>query len=84
MTMDGRVAILRAGEPQQIGSSDEVYAHPVNALVAGFIGSPAMNLLSGRFERGGGRCLVTFGGSPLLVPPPVLARRPRLASAAGR
>ena len=45
MTMGDRVAILRDGLLQQLGTPDEVYDRPVNAFVAGFIGSPSMNLL---------------------------------------
>ena len=45
MTMGDRVAILRDGVLQQLGTPDEVYDRPVNAFVAGFIGSPSMNLL---------------------------------------
>src|SRR2546428_4376535 len=43
MTMGDRVAILRDGVLQQLGTPDEVYDTPVNEFVAGFIGSPAMN-----------------------------------------
>jgi multiple sugar transport system ATP-binding protein len=43
MTLGDRVVVLRAGEAQQIGTPDELYNHPVNLFVAGFIGSPAMN-----------------------------------------
>jgi multiple sugar transport system ATP-binding protein len=43
MTLGDRVVVLRAGEAQQIGTPEELYAHPANLFVAGFIGSPAMN-----------------------------------------
>ena len=43
MTLGDRVVVLRAGQAQQIGTPDELYNHPVNLFVAGFIGSPAMN-----------------------------------------
>ncbi len=43
MTLGDRVVVLRAGEAQQIGTPDELYNHPANLFVAGFIGSPAMN-----------------------------------------
>jgi multiple sugar transport system ATP-binding protein len=45
MTMGDRVAVLRAGELQQIGTPREVYERPANAFVAGFVGTPAMNLV---------------------------------------
>ena len=44
MTMGDRVAILRDGVLQQLGNPEEIYDNPVNAFVAGFIGSPSMNL----------------------------------------
>ena len=46
MTLGDRVVVLRAGEAQQIGTPDELYNHPANLFVAGFIGSPAMNFFS--------------------------------------
>jgi multiple sugar transport system ATP-binding protein len=45
MTMGDRVAVLKDGELQQVDTPGELYNNPVNAFVAGFIGSPAMNLL---------------------------------------
>jgi multiple sugar transport system ATP-binding protein len=45
MTLGNRVAVLRAGRIEQIGSPTEVYCRPANQFVAGFIGSPSMNFL---------------------------------------
>jgi len=45
MSLANRIAILSAGELQQIGTPDDVYDHPANLFVAEFIGSPPMNLL---------------------------------------
>ncbi len=45
MTLGDRICVMNHGELQQVGSPQEVYDHPTNAFVAGFIGSPAMNLL---------------------------------------
>ena len=50
MTMGDRVAILRDGVLQQLGTPEEIYDNPVNTFVAGFIGSPSMNLISARME----------------------------------
>jgi multiple sugar transport system ATP-binding protein len=50
MTLGDRVAVMRAGRLQQVGSPAELYAHPDNLFVAGFIGSPAMNFMTGRVE----------------------------------
>src|SRR5246127_2710912 len=54
MTMGDRVAVMRRGELQQVAPPQELYDHPVNMFVGGFIGSPAMNMLEARGERGGG------------------------------
>jgi multiple sugar transport system ATP-binding protein len=53
MTMGQRVAVLRDGRLQQCGPPRELYNHPVNVFVAGFIGSPAMNLLPARLNGDG-------------------------------
>ena len=52
MTLADRIAIMRAGVIQQIGSPDEIYDQPANLFVAGFIGAPAMNLIHGRIRSG--------------------------------
>ena len=50
MTLGDRIAVMRAGELQQAGTPAELYSHPVNLFVAGFIGSPAMNFLPGEID----------------------------------
>ncbi len=50
MTLGDRVAVMRAGELQQVGSPMELYNHPKNLFVAGFIGSPAMNFMPATIE----------------------------------
>jgi multiple sugar transport system ATP-binding protein len=52
MTLGDRVVVMRGGLVQQVGSPQELYDRPVNLFVAGFIGSPAMNFLSGTLEEG--------------------------------
>jgi len=52
MTLGDRVAVMRLGLLQQVGSPKELYDTPVNLFVAGFIGSPAMNFMSGTVEDG--------------------------------
>ncbi|HEX4832994.1 MAG TPA: sn-glycerol-3-phosphate ABC transporter ATP-binding protein UgpC [Trebonia sp.] len=52
MTLGDRVAVMRGGLLQQAGSPKELYDRPGNLFVAGFIGSPAMNFLSGTLEEG--------------------------------
>ena len=53
MTMGDRVAVLKDGILQQVDTPTNLYNHPVNAFVAGFIGSPAMNLLDLKFDDAG-------------------------------
>jgi multiple sugar transport system ATP-binding protein len=52
MTMGDRVAVMRKGRLQQVAAPEELYEKPVNVFVAGFIGSPAMNVLQARIEGG--------------------------------
>jgi multiple sugar transport system ATP-binding protein len=52
MTLGDRVAVMRAGALQQVGSPAELYDRPRNLFVAGFIGSPAMNFMIGQIEGG--------------------------------
>jgi multiple sugar transport system ATP-binding protein len=53
MTMGQRVAVLRDGRLQQCGPPRELYSRPANLFVAGFIGSPSMNLVSARLDSDG-------------------------------
>ena len=53
MTMADRIVVMHDGVVEQIGTPLELYDHPANLFVAGFIGSPAMNVLAGRIEDGG-------------------------------
>jgi multiple sugar transport system ATP-binding protein len=59
MSLAHRIAVLNAGELQQVGTPDDVYDHPANVFVAEFIGSPPMNLLQAR--RDGGELVVGDG-----------------------
>jgi multiple sugar transport system ATP-binding protein len=52
MTLGDRVAVMRLGILQQVASPQELYDHPSNLFVAGFIGSPAMNFMAGTLEDG--------------------------------
>jgi multiple sugar transport system ATP-binding protein len=52
MTLGDRVAVMRTGTIQQVASPQELYDQPANLFVAGFIGSPAMNFMSGTLEEG--------------------------------
>ena len=50
VTLGDRIAVMRAGTLQQVGTPAALYAYPANVFVGGFIGSPSMNLLPGRLE----------------------------------
>jgi multiple sugar transport system ATP-binding protein len=52
MTLGDRVAVMRAGELQQVGTPKDLYDNPRNLFVAGFIGSPSMNFLAGEIKDG--------------------------------
>ena len=62
MTLGDRVAVMRAGTIQQVASPKELYDHPVNLFVAGFIGSPAMNFFPAEIK--GDRIHLPFGDVP--------------------
>jgi multiple sugar transport system ATP-binding protein len=83
MTMGDRVAVLRAGELQQVDTPTNVYDRPANLFVAGFIGSPPMNMARGTIEPGEGG-LVTRLGSATIPIPAELARERALDVWLGR
>ncbi len=63
MTLGDRVAVMRAGELQQVGTPKELYDNPRNLFVAGFIGSPSMNFVAGEIKDG--RVHLPFGELPV-------------------
>jgi lactose/L-arabinose transport system ATP-binding protein len=52
MTLADKIVVLRAGHIEQVGSPMELYSNPINKFVAGFIGSPSMNFISGQIKSG--------------------------------
>ena len=76
MTMGHRVAILDYGVMQQVATPGTLYRHPANLFVAGFIGSPAMNLLPTTHEGDS----LAFGSTRVEVDPAVTAQLTRLDS----
>ena len=84
MTMGDRVAVIRKGELQQAGAPKELYDEPVNLFVAGFIGSPAMNMVAAEIEREGDALVARFGEHRLTLPPELVGRRPAIAGYVGR
>jgi multiple sugar transport system ATP-binding protein len=77
MTMGDRIAVMNKGFLQQVAPPQELYEKPANTFVAGFIGSPGMNLIAGRAEPDGASVVV--GGGSIPIP-----ERLRRAAAAAR
>ena len=67
MTLGDRVALMRKGELQQVGSPKTLYDYPTNLFVAGFIGSPAMNFVNAELSRSDGQAFAGFGSHRLRV-----------------
>ena len=69
MTLGDRIVIMRDGFVQQVGTPQEVFHHPANLFVAGFIGSPQMNTFDARLIRTGDRYSVEVGGATVALSP---------------
>ena len=75
MTMGDRVAVMKNGRLQQCAAPQDLYDHPANVFVAGFIGSPKMNLFTTTLQRqADGSISLPFGPQTLHVPASVAAR----------
>jgi multiple sugar transport system ATP-binding protein len=68
MTLGDRVAIMKLGVLQQVGTPRDLYDRPANVFVAGFIGSPPMNLLPGELIGDGAVARTALGDLPLPLP----------------
>jgi multiple sugar transport system ATP-binding protein len=84
MTMGDRVAVIRKGELQQVDDPQTLYDDPVNLFVAGFIGSPSMNLLEANIQRDNGSLFVQAGSQRIGIDNDTLAQRPALKAFEGR
>jgi multiple sugar transport system ATP-binding protein len=84
MTMGDRVAVMSRGVLQQVDTPQRLYDHPANLFVAGFIGTPPMNLLSVPITIDNGSVSITVGGTSLKVPDAALKTYPRLREYSGR
>jgi multiple sugar transport system ATP-binding protein len=84
MTMGDRVAVMRKGELQQVATPQELYDHPVNLFVGGFIGSPAMNLVEATIARANGGVVVEAGGQSITLGQQISSTRPALKDYEGR
>ena len=80
MTMGDRVAVMKLGVLQQVDGPSRLYRHPENLFVAGFIGSPAMNVVEARLERDGEGLVVAFGSHRLAVDEGTEKARPALGA----
>ena len=68
MTMGDRIVVMKDGLIQQVGKPLDLYFHPVNKFVAGFIGSPTMNFMEGKLVASNNRLYVETDGMRLKVP----------------
>jgi multiple sugar transport system ATP-binding protein len=84
MTMGDRVAVIRKGVLQQIDTPQYLYDHPANLFVAGFIGSPSMNMVGATLAKTNGSLTAEFGGYRLSVPDEVIGQHPALARYEGK
>jgi len=73
MTMGDKIVVMREGRIEQTGSPLELYDHPANQFVAGFIGSPSMNFLPGTLRRAGTTAHVELSDGTQLEAPPLAA-----------
>jgi multiple sugar transport system ATP-binding protein len=83
MTMGDRVAVMNKGILQQVDAPQRLYDRPENLFVAGFIGTPPMNLLEGSVSVNGG-VSIDLGGNTLPIPDEALANYPKLREWNGR
>jgi multiple sugar transport system ATP-binding protein len=84
MTLGDRVCVMRGGILQQVDRPQVLYDRPANLFVAGFIGSPAMNLVEAELAERNGGVVVQFGPHELALPQELLDERPALGRTLGR
>jgi multiple sugar transport system ATP-binding protein len=84
VTLGDRVCVLRDGVLQQVDRPQVLYGRPANLFVAGFIGSPAMNLVEAEVVESDGGLSARFGSHELGLTSEYLGSRPRLRTYAGR
>jgi multiple sugar transport system ATP-binding protein len=80
MTMGDRVAVIKKGELQQVGSPTDLFENPTSLFVAGFIGSPAMNFAMTKLERHNDELAFKLGDQTVGISHDVLERKPGLES----
>jgi len=82
--MGDRVAVMNAGHLQQVDTPQILYDNPVNEFVAGFIGSPSINLVESQLARSDGRLEVSLGEHKLTVDDQLVRNRSGLADYVGK
>src|SRR5271165_12530 len=85
MTLATKIAVLKEGELQQVGTPSEIYNSPTNLFVADFMGSPAMNLLEGKVGRSNGARQIVIerhDHAPIVLPVPASADATKLSDGA--
>lgn len=84
MTLGDRVAVLRDGRLQQVDTPKNLFDHPANLFVAGFIGSPAMNFVNAELQKDGSGAVLKFAEHSLAVPGSMVDARPGLREYMGK
>jgi len=84
MTMGDRVAVMNAGHLQQVDTPQVLYDQPVNEFVAGFIGSPSINLVESELARSNGHLEVSLGEHKLAVDDKIARNRSGLGDYVGK
>jgi multiple sugar transport system ATP-binding protein len=84
MTLGDRVCVMRGGVLQQVARPQTLYDRPANLFVAGFIGSPAMNLVEAELAERNGDLVARFGPHEVGLPPELVASRPALRAHTGQ
>src|SRR5659263_53512 len=68
MTMGTRIVVMKDGIVQQVDTPSNIYEHPTNIFVAGFIGSPQMNFVEAKLAEKDGKVLIAFGDDTIVIP----------------
>jgi multiple sugar transport system ATP-binding protein len=84
MTLGDRVAVMQKGRLQQVATPQALYERPVNDFVAGFIGSPSINMVEAEVQRSNGTMSVTFGDQKLTIADELARAHAELAGYVGR
>ncbi len=84
MTLADRVAIMKQGIIQQVAPPTDVYAHPANRFVAGFIGSPAMNFVEGKIAASGSVLEFDAGEFRIVLDPALTKSMEKFGNLSGR